>query len=226
MSGLVKGIKKVFKKVTDVVKKVAPIALVVGAAALTLGAGSGLLGAAGTATQGVAGVSSAVSAGSGGGFIKSFLANSGLQSVGGAVADAAVTSAAEGTIGSLFSKALASPMFGQALGGAARGYMQAQGLEAEQDYIEKERERRSASYEGVGDAMRFDLQADLGDSSLMPAEGSIQTKQDRGLGGTGEVQQAEVAQSTKAPSVPITPAAGGTSQKYKYNPETKRIEYV
>ena len=54
MSGVVKGIGKIFKKVGKIAKKVAPIALAAGAAFLTGGAMSAALGGASTALSGVA----------------------------------------------------------------------------------------------------------------------------------------------------------------------------
>jgi hypothetical protein len=63
MSGLLKGIGKVFKKVAKVVKKVLPYALVIGAIVLTGGAAIGALPAVGTMIGGLglsAGVTSAL----------------------------------------------------------------------------------------------------------------------------------------------------------------------
>lgn len=66
MSGLVKGVKKVFKKVAKVVKKVAPIALAIGAAVFTGGAALGLTSMAGGWSAAAGSVASALGAGGGG----------------------------------------------------------------------------------------------------------------------------------------------------------------
>lgn len=95
MSGIVKGVKKAFKKVGKVAKKVAPIALAAGAAYFTGGAALGL---AGTAGGWGAAASSAVSSLGATGTLGSVLTGAATQAGYGALAGAGISAVTGGNV--------------------------------------------------------------------------------------------------------------------------------
>jgi len=201
MSGLVNGLKKVFKKVGNFVKKVAPIALIAGVAIAT--GGFGLLAAPGAAVGGAAG------GGGLGGWITSLFSGGGAAAtaVTGAVTTAPVVGGG-GLLGGL-GTFLTSEAGGALISGAAAGYgTHLDNKQQEQMTIDAEN-RRSASYEGSGAAASF---------------------RGNGLGSTPAPQRtmAQQAPSTSPsnarPSVTATMPTV-TPPRYQYDPETRKIVY-
>ncbi len=225
MSGIVKGIKKVFKKVVKVVKKIAPYVILAAAVYFTGGAALAALPAA-------AGATGAASATFAGGPLAGALVSSGAAITGGATTGGGIVAALGGLVGegSLISKALGSGFLGSALSGAGQAWIGAEMLKDERDFEEKQQRQRTARYNindssvfGVGPQARADISTDLG---------AVQSVDDRGLGirppdafsPTIEYQPTQLA---TAPTGPPRPTVGAPRQpRYRYNPETLKIDYA
>ncbi len=153
MSGIVKGIGKIFKKVGKIVKKVLPYAIIAAAAifaaplvagALGIGtagaAGGGALFAGGplagaAVSSGAAITGGAAGAGGIGGFLTSILGGGGSSSA----------------LGGLLSSSTA----GSLLAGGARGLMQNMQMKDQEQFLIDAENRRSDRYKGAGDAASF-----------------------------------------------------------------------
>lgn len=197
MSGIAKGLKKVFKKVGKFVKKILPIALIAGAAIFT--GGFGLLAAPGAAAAG-----GAAGGGGLGGWVSSLF--KGGAAAGGA-ATAGSAAAVGGGLGSRvlggLGKFLTSETGGAIISGAASGFgTYLEGKQQEKMTIDAE-ERRSGSYEGAGAAAsfrRFGLEPEPSEPPYM-------------------------APSPARPSVAST-ARTPTAPRWQFDKETNRVVYT
>lgn len=129
MSGIAKGIGKVFKGVAKVAKVIAPIALIGAAAVATGGAALG----AAPALGGAAAAGTAAAAG------------------GAAAAGAGAAAAAGGGFWGGLSGLLSNPTVGALISGAAQGWSQGAQMREEEEQAIRAEERAQASYAGVGD---------------------------------------------------------------------------
>lgn len=203
MSGLAKGIKKIFKAVGKVIKKLAPIILVAGAAFLT--GGFGLAGGAGAA--GAAGAAGGAAGGGGLSGIMSSIFGGGGAAAGGAAAAGSAAGAAAGG-GGLLSTVLSSPITGKVISGAATGYANHLQMQAEEKAMRDAERRQDARYEGAGDA------TEVGGLGVRPQETSDSTPAPAAEQPIRPGRRS-VLQSADRPSAP----------RYQYNPDSGRIEY-
>ena len=219
MSGVVKSIGKVFKKVGKIVKKILPYAIIAAAAifAAPLLAGALGVGAAGAAGGGAifaggplagAAVSSGAAitggaAGGGGigGFLSSILGGGGSSILGG------------GGSGSALGSLLSSGTFGSLLAGGARGLMQNMQSKAQDQFV-IDRENRAEQRHKISDSSLFDFSGTsqgLGVKSLTNPTVAVRNT------AINRPQRPSVTEMAQAPTRP---------PRYKYNPETGRIDFA
>jgi len=164
-----------------------------------------LAGTVGTAAGGAAGVGA-----------------TGLAGAAAGGATTAATTAASGGITGFLSKALASPLVGNALLGGAQGYAQYQGIKEQEKQQIRAENRRKANYEGAGAAASFDFRAES--SGLGPQLADASTTTAASL-----IDPTEVSTGTsrlRRPSVVAQAEAPQQEPRPHYNPETGRIEYT
>jgi len=209
MSGVVKGIGKVFKAVGKVVKKLLPIALIAGAAIFAAPAVAGLLGVGAAAT----GAAGAVGAG---GAVAGTAAASG--GIGGFLSGIMGTGASGGGLGSLLSSSTA----GSLLSGAASGFMQGEMMEDREKALIATERRRGARYEGAGDAASFDFTGAPDPAGALPGLGIRKSSM---IDPTALVQNVAFTRPQR-PSVVEAAAAPQKKPRYRYNATTGRIDYA
>lgn len=216
MSGVVKSIGKIFKKVGKIALKIAPYAIIAAAAIFAAPAVAGLLGIGATGAIGAGSVIGAGGAASAGGAMAAAtgaLGASATTGITGFLTNILGGGAGSSALGSLLSSSTA----GSLLAGGARGLMANMQMKDEEKFL-RDAENRRVERHTINDSSLFDFSGSSGSQGLGVTTADLTSPttvvQNTALGRPPRQSVVELAQ--------VTPP----DRRFKYNHATGVIDFA